>query len=458
MHIGHASQDLFHVVLYLLYWDQLALLFVLLYLFLKILLAEFKDKILSCLVILTPWIVNLEHLHNMSTVSKFLQHLVFSANELTSLLCSFNSNCRSSFFISRLKYVTYGKTHGLEMYSWHAVIHMWSSTTTMFQMLLHMNRGVNTYMETYRNFLILSLSLGLTSYSYSCFYQVNCWIAFHFCDLIDRWPSSWTGPWDYDCLSCLHQSSTFSLQHSSKHVRLHYLMYGHMHNFYRRTIFWIYCCPFNHSLTPYSNYHWHYLYLLHGFSCCGGDVPRFVLVFTLSASFVIYVFNYWVFCIECSWLTISDGSLTRMGVPGGDYLRIYLANLHPPLHSLFFAVPFVAFCFVSGYLPVTTTDFASYFSCSAPASSRRHCPFWHLASTFVFMIWTIESRLATRHCCQTTFNFCAQIHHQNNYRQFRYSYTTTTHVLINQTTRKWSNVTLSMSLYQYNKKTGLMIK
>ena len=54
MHIGHASQDLFHVVLYLLDWDQLALLFVLLYLFLKILLTEFKDKILSCLVILTP--------------------------------------------------------------------------------------------------------------------------------------------------------------------------------------------------------------------------------------------------------------------------------------------------------------------------------------------------------------------------------------------------------------------
>jgi len=65
MNKSHALENLLHVVSYFLNGDSRLIFLVLLNDFFQVLVAVFEYQVLSCFAILTPTIVNVEHLHHI---------------------------------------------------------------------------------------------------------------------------------------------------------------------------------------------------------------------------------------------------------------------------------------------------------------------------------------------------------------------------------------------------------
>ena len=69
--------------------------------------AKFKNEILSGFSIIASAVENFQHFNDIFTVPEAIENLVFSADVLTSFLCSFDGHCLLRFLVKCLKYVAY---------------------------------------------------------------------------------------------------------------------------------------------------------------------------------------------------------------------------------------------------------------------------------------------------------------------------------------------------------------
>ena len=119
VYIGHTLQNLFHIAFDIFDWnscesrdlvslfDSLGSFLCFLDNFLEVLVAKFKNKVLSGFSVITSTVENLQHFNDIFALSQSIENLIFSAYILSGLLSSFHGNCLLRLLVECFEYVTY---------------------------------------------------------------------------------------------------------------------------------------------------------------------------------------------------------------------------------------------------------------------------------------------------------------------------------------------------------------
>ena len=110
MHELHPHQNLAHVVLDVVHWDEGPLLLCILDDLFEVLLAELEHQVLHHFALVTLRVVNVEQLHDVFAAFESVEYFEFSRDIFTTLACSLDCHRLSSVRVNCLEHVACKET------------------------------------------------------------------------------------------------------------------------------------------------------------------------------------------------------------------------------------------------------------------------------------------------------------------------------------------------------------